>query len=349
MKFVRLLVAVLISSALGASVLAYWGWYDIHRPVEHHALQRVIEIPRGASPDETVNRLVAVGIVKHSWPLRIYIRLKGAGQRMKAGDYLFPSPISPCRVLDQLEEGGNGAAKLTVIEGWNRWDIASAMTRIPSLKLTDTQQALKLMSNTGLIKDLDPSAGSLEGYMYPETYYVLLKSTPEDLIVSMVRQFRAVWSARLSKKAARAHRSVHEVVTMASIVETEAKLKEERPIIASVIVNRLNRNMTLSMDSTIVYASKLAGRWRNDGKVYRSDIDRDSPYNTRKYFGLPPGPVGSPGLASLNAATEPAHTDFLYYVRNPARNDGAHNFYTNAADFDRGVQALRDWEKEHNR
>jgi UPF0755 protein len=117
---------------------------------------------------------------------------------------------------------------------------------------------------------------------------------------------------------------------------------------ASVIYNRLRRGIPLGIDSTIIYASKLAGKWRNDGKVYQSDLDRNSPYNTRKHAGLPPGPIASPHVRSLSAALAPAQTDYLFYVRDPARNDGAHNFYNNDADFQRGVQALRAWEQQRD-
>jgi UPF0755 protein len=142
--------------------------------------------------------------------------------------------------------------------------------------------------------------------------------------------------------------SPREIVTMASIIETEAKLNEERPIVASVIYNRLQKNIPLAVDSSVIYASKLEGKWRYDGRVYRSDIERRSPYNTRIYAGLPPGPVASPGESSLKAALNPATTDYLYYVRNPDRDDGAHNFYNNGGDFETGVQALRKWELERD-
>jgi UPF0755 protein len=137
---------------------------------------------------------------------------------------------------------------------------------------------------------------------------------------------------------------VHNAVTAASVIETEAKLPAERPIIASVIFNRIKQGMTLSMDSTIVYASKLAGKWKGNGIVYKSDIELKSPYNTRKYKGLPPGPVGAPSRSSLSAALSPVFTSYLYYVREPSRNDGAHNFYNTPADFEVGVQKLRAWE-----
>jgi UPF0755 protein len=130
------------------------------------------------------------------------------------------------------------------------------------------------------------------------------------------------------------------------LIETEAKLPEERPVIASVVYNRLKKSMALGIDSSIIYASKLAGKWKNDGKVYKSDLERQSPYNTRLNVGLPPGPIASPSLSSLQAALNPAQTDYLYYVREPSRDDGAHNFYNNSTDFERGVQALRNWERE---
>ena len=142
--------------------------------------------------------------------------------------------------------------------------------------------------------------------------------------------------------------STRQIITTASIIETEAKLAEERPIVASVIYNRLKKDIPLAVDSSVIYASKLEGKWRNDGKVYLSDIQRRSPYNTRIYAGLPPGPVASPGESSLKAALYPETTDYLYYVRNPARDNGAHNFYANGADFETGVQALRKWERERD-
>jgi UPF0755 protein len=168
------------------------------------------------------------------------------------------------------------------------------------------------------------------------------------VVEAMVRRFRQVWSDIGANNASAYTRTPGEVVTVASLIETEAKLAAERPVVASVIYNRLRADMPLGIDSTVIYASKAAGKWRNDGKVYLSDIERNSPYNTRKVRGLPPGPIASPGRSSLEAALRPAQGDYLYYVRDPSRNDGAHNFYSNSADFERGVQALREWERTRN-
>ncbi len=164
----------------------------------------------------------------------------------------------------------------------------------------------------------------------------------------MIKRFGAVWRPEWSEKARILNLSPREVVTVASIIETEAKLADERPLVASVIYNRLQRSIPLAVDSSIIYASKLEGKWRNDGKVYKSDVERKSPYNTRLHTGLPPGPIASPGESSLLAAVNPTETDYLYYVREPSRDDGAHNFYTNSSDFEAGVQALRKWEHDRD-
>jgi UPF0755 protein len=251
-------------------------------------------------------------------------------------------------VLRKLEEGQQRLARFTVIEGWTRWDIANAMARIPELKLASADEALALMDDTSDIRDLDAQATNLEGYLYPDTYSFPPDTTPREMISSMVRRFRQIWREQTGEQSPPSGKTPREIVTVASLVETEAKLKDERPLVASVIYNRLKIGMPLGIDSTVIYASKLAGKWRNDGKVYQSDLDRVSPYNTRRVRGLPPGPIASSGARSLEAALRPAATDYLYYVREPSRDDGAHNFYNNEADFQRGVQALRAWERERD-
>jgi UPF0755 protein len=316
--------------------------------VAHNKAAQYIEIPKGSTPTEIVNKLMAEGIIRHSWPLLIYIKLTGAAARLKAGEYRFASPISPLAVLRKLEEGEQRLSRFTIIEGWTRWDIAAAMARIPELKLENADAALALMNDVSDIRDLDPSADNLEGYLYPDTYNFPPDTTPQSMIAAMVRRFRQEWKPLWTDQARALNKTPRQIVTIASLIETEAKLKEERPLVASVIYNRLQKAMALGIDSSVIYASKLAGKWKNDGKVYNSDLDRQSPYNTRLHAGLPPGPIASPGLSALEAALAPSTTDFLYYVRNPDRNDGAHNFYNNAADFERGVQALRNWERERD-
>src|SRR6185436_7936914 len=321
-----------------------WLYRALHLPIAHAKAAEYIEIPRKSTPEGIVNKLVSEGVLREKWPLLFYIKLSGSAKLIKAGEYRFPSPITPLGVLSKLEEGEQRLSRFTVIEGWTRWDIADSLTRVPELKLIDSGEALKLMDDTSAIRDLDPAATNLEGYLFPATYSYPPDTKGAAVVAGMVKRFRQEWTPEREQRARLLGMSPRQIVIIASLVETEAKLKDDRPLVASVIYNRLKNNMSLGIDSTIVYASKLAGKWRNDGKVYLSDVNRRSPYNTRIYVGLPPGPVGSPGESSIDAALNPAQTDYLYYVREPSRDDGAHNFYNNDSDFQKGVRALRDWE-----
>jgi UPF0755 protein len=318
-------------------------------PASHAMANEYIEIPKRSTPESIVNKLVSDGVIRRKWPFLLYIKLTGSAKLIKAGEYRFPSPITPLGVLKKLEEGEQRLSRFTVIEGWTRWDIAEAMAHIPELNLADKSDALTLMNDTSAIHDLDPQAGNLEGYLFPATYSYPPDTKAEAVIAGMLKRFRQEWTPDRAERARALGMSPRQIVIIASLIETEAKLKEDRPLVASVIYNRLGKNMALGIDSTIVYASKLAGKWRDDGRVYLSDVNRRSPYNTRIFFGLPPGPVGSPGESSLDAALNPAQTDYLYYVRDPGRDDGAHNFYNNSADFEKGVRALREWEAKQGR
>lgn len=344
-KLILLLVILIVASGAGA---AYWGYNDLHRPVTHDKTAQFIEIPRGSAPATVVERLAREGVIKHVWPLTLYMKFTGAGSRLKAGDYQFPSPITPLSVLRKLEQGEQRTMRLTIIEGWTRWDIANAMARLPEFELADADAALALMNDVSQIRSIDSEARNLEGYLYPDTYEFPPGTSPKTVIEMMVKRFFKEWSPQSAAKALALNLTPRQIVTTASLIETEAKLKDERPLVASVIYNRLQRNMPLGIDSTVIYASKLAGKWRNDGKVYKSDVDRVSPYNTRLHPGLPPGPIASAGASSIDAALNPGRTDYLYYVRDPARNDGAHNFYGNDGDFGKGVQALREWERQRD-
>jgi UPF0755 protein len=344
----RILLAVALLALITVSASAIWVYRDLHTPVRHSKQGHYVEIPRGSSPTTVVNRLAEEGIIKNKLPLTLYLKFTANGSQLKAGDYDFPSPISPLAVFARLREGEQRLLRLTIVEGWTRWDIANAMHKIPELNLPEPTSALPLMNNVSLISDLDPKATNLEGYLFPDTYDFPPDTRPAEVIAIMVKRFRKEWRPDWTKVAQSRGLTPRAVVTVASLVETEAKLSGDRPLISSVIYNRLQKQMALAVDSTVIYASKLEGKWRNDGKVYKSDVERRSPYNTRLHSGLPPGPIASPGKSSLEAALNPAETDYLYYVREPSRNDGAHNFYNNESDFATGVRALRNWEQQRD-
>ena len=344
-KILLIVFLVLLIIAGGATA---WAYRDLHTPVRHTKHGQYVEIPRGSSPTAVVSKLASEGIIKHTWPLTLYLKLTARGTELKAGEYDFPSPISPLGVFARLREGEQRLLRLTVIEGWTRWDIANALVKIPELNLANADEALLLMDNVDLIKDLDPTAKNLEGYLFPDTYDFPPDAKATEVIKMMVKRFRREWKPEWSQRARELRMTPRQIVTIASLVETEAKLSEDRPLVASVIYNRLQKDMPLAVDSSIIYASKLEGKWRNDGKVYKSDVERRSLYNTRLHAGLPPGPIAGPGKSALEAALYPANTDYLYYVREPSRNDGAHNFYSNERDFGVGVQALRNWEAQRD-
>src|SRR5215207_8899365 len=345
----RLILLISLVGRLAVAGLGFWTYSDLHKPVAHTKTGQYIDIPKGSSPSAIVRKLASEGIITHEWSLKLYLKATGAGSTLRAGEYDFPSPISPLGALAKLQQGQRKLNRITIIEGWTRWDIARAMTQVPEFGLMSDAEALELMNNVSLVSDLDPEAKNLEGYLFPDTYEFSPETKPAELVEMMVKRFREVWKPDWTERARSLSFSPRQIVTTASIIETEAKLADERPLVASVIYNRLKKEIPLAVDSSIIYASKLEGKWRNDGKVYRSDIERRSPYNTRIYAGLPPGPVASPGESSLKAALNPATSDFLYYVRNPDRNDGAHNFYSNGAEFETGVQSLRRWERERDR
>ena len=344
----RLILLVIVIGVLAVAGFGAWTYSDLHKPVAHTKSGQYIDIPKGTSPAAIIKKLAEEGVIKHEWPLKFYLKATGAGSSLRAGEYTFASPISPLGVLAKLQQGQRRLSRLTIIEGWTRWDIARAMAQVPEFKLENDAQALELMNNASLIRDIDPEAKDLEGYLFPDTYEFSPETPPAEIVEMMVKRFRGVWKPDWTERARSLNFSPRQIVTTASIIETEAKLADERPLVASVIYNRLRQDIPLAVDSSIIYASKLEGKWRYDGKVYRSDIERRSPYNTRLYAGLPPGPVASPGESSLKAALNPATSDYLYYVRNPDRDDGAHNFYTNGAEFETGVQALRRWERERD-
>src|SRR5262252_8278189 len=344
-KLTKLILLVMLLLLIATpAVCALWLYREMRAPVSHTMANEYVEIPKRSTPESIASKLVSDGVIRRKWPFLLYIKLTGSAKLIKAGEYRFPSPITPLGVLKKLEEGEQRLSRFTVIEGWTRWDIADAMAHMAELNLADKDEALKLIGDTSGIRDLDPEAKNLEGYLFPATYSFPPDTKAAAVIAGMVKRFRQEWTAERAERAQALGMSARQIVIIASLIETEAKLKEDRPLVASVIYNRLKRNTDLGIDSTIVYASKLAGKWRDDGKVYLSDVNRRSPYNTRIFSGLPPGPVGNPGESSIDAALNPAETDYLYYVRDPNRNDGAHNFYNNSADFEKGVRALREWE-----
>ena len=349
-----LLVLVLLVIAGVAVVGGSWWWIrsSMNTPHEHQKAADYISIEKGTAPAAVIGKLVSEGVIANGTPVMIWLRTFGDASKIKAGDYRFPSPISPMQVLAELEKGEERVTRITIPEGFTIYDIAKRISdwsgQRPAGQVGGTPTApvasdriLDLMKDTSMIQDLAPEAKNLEGYMYPSTYDVAPDAGPEDIIKQMVGQFRKQWKPEWTTAAKARGLTPHQVVTIASLIETESKFEQERPIVASVIYNRLSKGIPLGIDQTNVYIAKMEGRW--DGTIHRSDLEANSPYNTRKRAGLPPGPISSVTVSSIEAALNPATTDYIFYVLDVQKNDGSHLFFASAADFERAKADYQRW------
>lgn len=348
MKFIRILFVLFIIFLLTLIGVSYWIYSSVTKPHQHNKANQFIQIPKGATPNEIISKLAAEGILSAELPTQIYLRAFGDAGNLKAGEYQFNSPITPLQVLKELEKGEEKTVKLTVPEGFTRFDIAKRIVeKFPQNPPIDDKAVLYLMDDVSLIKDFDPVAKNLEGYMYPSTYNFPRETKPQEIIERMVEQFFKVWKPEWTERARTLGRTPHEIVTIASLIETESKFDAERPVVASVIYNRLSRDIPLGVDQTAVYVAKMQNRW--DGTINKSDLEVDSPYNTRRYGGIPPGPISSVSESAVKAALNPAQTDYLYYVLNVEKNDGSHNFYSSASEFEKGKTAYQIWLEQQRR
>ena len=236
--------------------------------------------------------------------------------------------MSAADVIDKLIRGDVVLKSVTIREGLDRFAIARLFAAEGFGREAEWD---KLTGEAESIHDIAPEAKSLEGYLFPDTYKFSPGTPPKTIVQEMTQNFRKHFGAEMNYITTGL--TPHQTVTLASIVETEAKLPEERPIVASVYLNRIRRHMLLGADPTVIYALKLANRW--DGNIHKADLQIDSPYNTYRFPGLPPGPVASPGVASLRAAAAPAKTSYLYFV---ARHDGSHAFSSTIDEHNRNVQ-----------
>jgi UPF0755 protein len=303
-------------------------------PYKGYSDEVFVEIPRGANTRQLAQKLEAAGVIRTRYSLLLWRALHPKAP-LQAGEYQFDSPLLPGDVFSKIRRGATYYEVLTVPEGSNIFDIAQLLK---GLRYGKPAEFLAAAKDPSLIKDLDPAAPTLEGYLFPSSYRVSRKTTATELCRMMVEQFRRRWHD-LPGNAANA--DLHRVVTIASLVEKETAAPDERPLIASVFVNRLSRNMPLQCDPTVVYAALRANDYR--GTIYRSDLANKDPYNTYVHLGLPPGPIANPGMASLKAALTPAQSAYLYFVAKPGMV-GQHTFSATLNEHETAVKAYRQQE-----
>jgi UPF0755 protein len=331
----RLLALILVGVAgAGLLVVGREVWrHETEDPIRDPvAPATTLDIPPGASAEWIARQLTALGFVRHPLVFRAFVHSRGVGQGLRAGEYALDSSLSLATLVDKLVRGDVVRHEITFPEGKNLAEAA----QIAAARKIDGASFLAAAQDPSAIRDLDPEAKDLEGYLFPDTYDLPRAGDTAALLVGrMVGRFRSVIGPELSR-IADSKMTVRDVVTLASIVELETARVEERPRIAAVFLNRLAKGMPLQTDPTVVYVLKKQGTW--NGNIRHKDLELDSPFNTYRVAGLPPGPIASPGREALRAVLQPSAVKDLYFV---SRNDGTHQFSETLAEHNRAVDTYQ--------
>ena len=328
MKKTLLALAMVVIIAGLAAIRA-----EVLRPYRGYSGQIIVNIPPGMQAPEVAGLLAAKGVLDHRWP---FLLIYGFGRwryHLKAGEYLFDSPLRPLDVYRKLVRGEVYFRTVVVPEGSNRFDIARILHKKLGIAPADF---LRVTGEASPIHDLDPQAPSLEGYLFPDTYRFEYQTTAAHVAMTMLARFRQVIHENFQQELSQPGVDLHEAVTLASLVEKETPDSLERPIVAQVFALRLQKGMLLQCDPTVLYAAEMDHL--ATGRITESDLNRQSPYNTYVHSGLPPGPICNPGKASIRAVFHPASTHYLYFVSN---NHGGHRFASTLAEHRRNVARYR--------
>lgn len=331
---VMMLVLILAAAAAGFLVLTrvrqpYQAWTG---------LEQFVDIPPGAGTRVIGDKLVAAGVMPDALTYRAGLWLTGDARRLKAGEYRFDHPMSPVDVIGKIARGDVYVINVTFPEGLTVAEMAAIFEKHA---LGPADEFVQAARDASPIRALDPEATDLEGYLFPDTYPLSRHTSAAALVHLMAARFDNVLTPAIRQAAAARGLTIRQLVTMASIVEKETGRAEERPIVAAVYGNRVRIGMPLQCDPTLIFALARAGKYT--GNLRHDDLAFDSPYNTYRYRGLPPGPIASPGLASIEAALNPSADPYLYFV---SRNDGSHAFARTLDEHNRNVQK---WQVEYFR
>jgi UPF0755 protein len=320
---VRALFTLLLIAALAIGGWLAWAWYSPVTP----AAQTFVLLHPGYSTRRIAAELKSAGVVRSTTAFILWHRLHQK-HSLKAGEYLFDKTATSIDIHERLVRGDVYVHTVVIPEGFNMFEIAQA---IQNAGLGSSQDFLKVVrSDSNLISDLAPDAQNLEGYLFPNTYEFTRTQTLEEMAAAMVKQFRQV------AREIGLTNDIEKTVILASIIEKETAAPEERPLVASVYGNRLAKNIPLQADPSVIYAELLQAAY--SGALHHDDMQFHSAYNTYIHAGLPPGPIGSPGKISLEAAMHPADTQYLYFVSD---GNGHHRFARSLEEHNRNVAAFR--------
>lgn len=326
LKFLGL--AASLAVLLAAASLAAFRSYA-NRPVHQRAEPRTVIIAKGAPLGSIAEILNRQGIIRHPRLFLLLVRMQGADRRIKAGEYRLSAEHSPQEILDTLVHGRVLTHPVTIPEGYTCRQIAALLAR---RGLAEQEPFLKITGDPQTARRYGFQAPGLEGFLYPDTYHITRGLAPENVVDMLVERFREMVQP-LDTAIQASGMTLEEVVTLASIVEKETGLAAERPLIASVFLNRLRRGMRLESDPTVIY-----GIQDFDGNLTREDLRRAAPYNTYMISGLPPGPIANPGIDAIRAVLFPTRTDYLFFV---SRNDGSHQFSKTLEEHNRAVNRFQ--------
>jgi len=302
--------------------------FSLFEPYRGFHGETFVRFDRGTGTLDMGRTLAQAGVIRYPWQFWIE-RLKQPNARLQAGEYRFRAVATVGEVFGRIARGDVYFFEFTVPEGSNMFDIAHALEAAGAMR---ADEFLRVAEDPAPVRDLAPSAKSLEGYLFPSTYRLSHSTTAPELCRLMTDQFRKQW-----KKLAAGHLNVQETVTLASLVEKETGVPSERPLVAGVFTNRLTKGMRLECDPTTIYAALLENRYRN--AIHKSDLASQNPYNTYQHAGLPPGPIANPGADAIEAALHPAETEYLYFVAKPG--GGGHQFSTSLAAHAKATQSYR--------
>ena len=335
----RVLLAATVIVLLAAAAAGVWLYRSVQAPYKGYAeADTFVEIAPGSSTATMGRRLTDAGVVTNPEVFRAAVWMRGAGRRLQAGEYRFDRAMTPGEVVDKIVRGDVFLKPVTFREGLTIRQMAAIFEE---QGFGEKEAFVAAAKEPSSIRDVDATAPDLEGYLFPDTYALPRRTTAEQLVARMSARFEKALSPQLRQQAAARGLSVRQLVTLASLVEKETAKAEERPLVAAVYANRLKLGMGLQCDPTVIYALERAGRYT--GNLTRADLQFDSPYNTYRYAGLPPGPIAAPGQASLDAAANPADVPYIYFV---SRNDGSHAFAATLDEHNRNVQR---WQVEYFR
>ena len=290
------------------------------QPVSSDPRHQIVQIKKGMSLSDVTDMLEEKGLIKSRLAFIALAFVKSQAEKIKAGEYQFSPSQSSLEILGNIVQGKVLQYLVIIPEGYNKYEIA---TLLEDINLVEGNAFLEAVDNHQLMDSMGIQADSAEGYLFPDSYYFTRDVSPEKIIKVMAGHLLQIWDKEeFGKMAEKEDISMHDVLTLASIVEKEAMLEGERPVIAGVFWNRLKKGMPLQADPTVIYG-KMEGTGGMKGILKASDLREDSPYNTYTNKGIPKGPICNPGKESIRAVLEPTKTDFLYFV---SRGNGSHYF-----------------------